>query len=800
MRRSRWVRLAALGLLLGSACSTSSDLGLGIYDGSVSGVTAEALDLHTVRLRWQAGGSTAKVNILRRKDLTGPFQVIASSLGRNVTEYLDTGLDPASRYGYRIEAFDPSGASLGASTTAAADTPPLPGIDVQTVTDAPPGAADADGYALTIAGPRDTTVATLAASGTRRFSPLATGRYRLTLGGLAANCLTQDSLQRTLDVTDQGVQTIRQAVFSVACSDPSRGDIALTLSASGDLVPATVTVRLLGITDSLQAVELTRNTPPTGVQRFSALRPGNYQVRLENLPANCTAAPGAVLDDVIVKAQESTNRAIALTCTDPDAANKPFILVNTFSPASAAPGAVVSLTVQLDLRAQPDKRANTAQATIRFDPAVLQYDSAQAGGLATVFAVGTANVADGILIPGGVRAGLGLPNLVTLTRLWFTVKAGVPNGATFTTASSDIKVTVNTQADPATSVDVSGQFRRTEGTFTVGTSGGGGANQAPTARPGGPYSGTAGSPISFSGAASSDPDGTIVSYQWSFGNGATATGATPSYAYPSAVGSPFTVTLTVTDDKGATASATTSATIGATSGNQAPTARPGGPYSGTVGAPIAFNGSASSDPDGSIAGYAWTFGDGGTASGASPTHAYASPGTYTATLTVTDNLGAQSTASATVTVASGGSAQPLVWTGTFSAVTATRVQLTITYDLTTDLSQTPGIEALGAWGVTQLKWDPAVLRFVSLSVDSGLPGGFNFTNANQGSISFSGDVAAARSTGVVPIARVVFDVIGASGSSTTTQTTLGQLQGTADTGFFGYNPYTRVVEGTYTVP
>lgn len=53
-----------------------------------------------------------------------------------------------------------------------------------------------------------------------------------------------------------------------------------------------------------------------------------------------------------------------------------------------------------------------------------------------------------------------------------------------------------------------------------------------------------------------------------------------------------------------------------------------------------FDGTGSKDGDGTIASYAWTFGDGGTATGASPTHTYASAGTYSVTLTVTDNGGA----------------------------------------------------------------------------------------------------------------------------------------------------------------
>jgi YD repeat-containing protein len=91
------------------------------------------------------------------------------------------------------------------------------------------------------------------------------------------------------------------------------------------------------------------------------------------------------------------------------------------------------------------------------------------------------------------------------------------------------------------------------------------------------------------------------------------------------------------------------------SGNQPPVANTGGPYSGVPGQNVAFNGSGSFDSDGSIASYSWSFGDGGTASIASPTHAYVSAGTYTVTLTVTDNLGAQGTATTTATVSSSSS-------------------------------------------------------------------------------------------------------------------------------------------------
>ena len=65
---------------------------------------------------------------------------------------------------------------------------------------------------------------------------------------------------------------------------------------------------------------------------------------------------------------------------------------------------------------------------------------------------------------------------------------------------------------------------------------------------------------------------------------------------------------------------------------------------------VSVNGSGSTDPDGSIASYAWTFGDGGTATGATASHAYAAAGTYTVGLTVTDNDGATDSTTHSVTV------------------------------------------------------------------------------------------------------------------------------------------------------
>jgi PKD repeat protein len=85
--------------------------------------------------------------------------------------------------------------------------------------------------------------------------------------------------------------------------------------------------------------------------------------------------------------------------------------------------------------------------------------------------------------------------------------------------------------------------------------------------------------------------------------------------------------------------------------NSPPVAHAGGAYSGVEGAPITFDGTASTDPDNNIATYAWDFGDGNTGSGATVQHTYADGGTYTVTLTVSDADGATSSATATAIIA-----------------------------------------------------------------------------------------------------------------------------------------------------
>jgi hypothetical protein len=117
---------------------------------------------------------------------------------------------------------------------------------------------------------------------------------------------------------------------------------------------------------------------------------------------------------------------------------------------------------------------------------------------------------------------------------------------------------------------------------------GGSGNSPPVADAGdGPYTGVINTAVSFDGSGSSDPDGTIVEYNWDFGNGQSGSGEKPSFVYSTP--GIKNVTLTVTDDGNRSNTDSVYAIIGNDSGQ--PVADAGGPYRGTVGAAVNFDGS-----------------------------------------------------------------------------------------------------------------------------------------------------------------------------------------------------------------
>src|SRR5579859_870013 len=253
---------------------------------------------------------------------------------------------------------------------------------------------------------------------------------------------------------------------------------------------------------------------------------------------------------------------------------------------------------------------------------------------------------------------------------------GTTQAATASNTASHSYSSGNTYSVTATVTDNQGHTNCGTSSVVVSGSGSGGTGGSTNPKiqvaPNGPYTGAVNQAINFGGFATTQNAGaSITSYTWNLGDGGTGTGQSVQHAYTAA--GTFTVTLTVTDSSGQSSSNTTTATIGgsgsssggsgtATIGQNSErgvTVNTGGPYTGTAGTAINFTGTATTtNPGATITSYVWAFGDGGTATGQTASHTYASSGSYTLTLTATDTTGVAVAATAVVSIGGGGSTGP----------------------------------------------------------------------------------------------------------------------------------------------
>ncbi len=164
-------------------------------------------------------------------------------------------------------------------------------------------------------------------------------------------------------------------------------------------------------------------------------------------------------------------------------------------------------------------------------------------------------------------------------------------------------------------------------------------NFPPVAEAGTSQSAVVGQPVVFSGAASYDIDGLIESYSWDMGDGTVLTGPTVSHTFQTS--GYYPVALTVTDDSGvANNMAVDRMFVGVNSPPEPSFEIP--PRAISVSEVGLLDASASTDADGQILSYLWDFGDGASGEGQVVDYAWTQPGTFTVTLTVTDDSGTAS--------------------------------------------------------------------------------------------------------------------------------------------------------------
>lgn len=145
--------------------------------------------------------------------------------------------------------------------------------------------------------------------------------------------------------------------------------------------------------------------------------------------------------------------------------------------------------------------------------------------------------------------------------------------------------------------------------------------------------------VYFDAGQSSDPDGTIESYSWDFGDGSFGGGIKPNHTYTKK--GIYTITLTVVDNDGLSGTAQGYVYV-----STPPVAEfTMTPPMGVAPVSISFDASASYDPDGTIEKYRWDYGDETFGKGKKTSHTYGAAGDYTVMLEVVDDYGVSTTAS-----------------------------------------------------------------------------------------------------------------------------------------------------------
>jgi PKD repeat protein len=303
------------------------------------------------------------------------------------------------------------------------------------------------------------------------------------------------------------------------------------------------------------------------------------------------------------------------------------------------PGPYVSVGMAADVTVTPQGVATLRSASFGGNP----------GGTANL-SLGAAPITDNLQVPCTVGSGSDLqytlgslnstPGISSASSIVFNVGLESP-GPFFGLPEIDIPFAEPTIALPAQNGSIS--MNGNGATFDLGSVQSN--NVPPSASAGGPYSGNEGSPIAFDGSGSTSICG-APTLTWNFSDGGVAYGTNATHTFE-APGT-YSGLLTATDATGLTNTTTFTVNVA----DLPPIVNAGPDMSSEWGLPVTLNGSAT-DPGTAqqpFLTYSWDFGDGHQSGGASATHVYSTPGTYTPALTVCDPDGRCAFSTTTVTI------------------------------------------------------------------------------------------------------------------------------------------------------
>jgi PKD repeat protein len=497
--------------------------GSGTPPQAPTGLTATPINSTRIDLSWNNVSSESGYRIERSLNSTSGWQEIGSTQA-DVTSFQDSGLAPGVTYFYRVLAFS-AGGSSGFSNVASTSTPSTPG---PTVTEEVLLADDYNDNALNSSKWIKNQLIT---GGTDSSVPVNEINQRLEVGPLFQNAsgFHFNGIVSTNSYDFTGAYSYIQVI-----SPPSAGTTGeLRLSVAGANSPANNLYRFIIVGPTLKIQRVIGGTAVNLVSPFAYNLTSMKFLRIRH------STSGNVVFETAPQSASDGNLPGAWTLRY----QEPWTNWNGTS-------GVQLTNVRFEVRAGTSVAETNAPGTVVFD----NFRVAKPSPAPTVTSIAPNS---------GTTSG---GTAVTITGTGFVSGASVRFGsvaATNVNVVSSTSITATTPAQTQATVNVvvtnaDGQSGTLANGYSFVNSDDPGNEPPIVSASATPTSGAAPLSVSFTSSAS-DPDGSIVAYQWVFGDGQTSNLQSPTHTYQTA--GTYPAKVTVTDNMGATASVTLNITV-----------------------------------------------------------------------------------------------------------------------------------------------------------------------------------------------------------------------------------------------